>query len=41
MFHKSPEILWNALFNIPQGLTMTIAMGNAVLKRVCGLQDER
>ena len=26
MFNKSPEILWNALFNIPQGLTMTIAM---------------
>ena len=26
MFNKSPEILWNALFNVPQGLTMTIAM---------------
>lgn len=26
MFNKSPEILWNAVFNVPQGLTMTIAV---------------
>lgn len=26
MFNKSPENLWNALFNVPQGLTMTIAV---------------
>ncbi len=26
MFNKSPENLWNAVFNVPQGLTMTIAM---------------
>ena len=39
MFNKSPEILWNALFNIPQGLTMTIAMslylGHADLVSMC------
>ena len=26
MFNKSPANLWNAVFNVPQGLTMTIAM---------------
>ncbi len=26
MFNKSPENLWAAVFNVPQGLTMTIAM---------------
>ena len=26
MFNKSPENLWNAVFNVPQGLTMTIAV---------------
>ena len=26
MFNKSPENLWNAAFNVPQGLTMTIAV---------------
>ena len=26
MFNKSPENLWNAIFNVPQGLTMTIAV---------------
>lgn len=27
MFNKSPDILWNAVFNVFQGATMTIAMG--------------
>ena len=39
MFNKSPENLWNALFNIPQGLTMTIAvslfLGHAELVSLC------
>ena len=26
MFNKSPENLWNAVFNVPQGLTMTVAV---------------
>ena len=26
MFNKSPDILWNAVFNVPQGATMTIAV---------------
>ena len=26
LFNKSPENLWNAVFNVPQGLTMTIAV---------------
>lgn len=26
MFNKSADNLWNAVFNLPQGLTMTIAM---------------
>ena len=26
MFNKSPENLWAAIFNVPQGLTMTIAV---------------
>jgi len=26
MFNKSPANLWNAVFNVPQGLTMTIAV---------------
>ncbi len=26
MFNKSPENLWAAVFNVPQGLTMTIAV---------------
>lgn len=26
MFNKSPDNLWNALFNVPQGATMTIAV---------------
>ena len=26
MFNKSPQNLWAAVFNVPQGLTMTIAM---------------
>ena len=39
MFNKSPAILWNALFNVPQGLTMTIAMslytGHADFVSIC------
>lgn len=39
MFNKSPAILWNAVFNIPQGLTMTIAvslfLGRADLVTLC------
>lgn len=30
MFNKSPENLWNAVFNVPQGLTMTIAVSSCV-----------
>ena len=26
MFNKSPDNFWNAVFNVPQGLTMTIAV---------------
>jgi len=26
MFNKSPANLWNAIFNVPQGLTMTVAV---------------
>lgn len=26
MFNKSPDNLWNALFNVPQGATMTVAV---------------
>ena len=26
MFNKSPANLWNAVFNVPQGLTMTVAV---------------
>ena len=26
MFHKSPENLWAAVFNVPQGLTMSVAV---------------
>ncbi len=26
MFNKSPDNLWNAIFNVPQGATMTVAV---------------
>ena len=39
MFNKSPENLWNAIFNVPQGLTMTIAvslyLGHADIVSLC------
>ena len=39
MFNKSPANLWNAVFNVPQGLTMTIAvslyLGHADLITLC------
>lgn len=39
MFNKSPENLWNAIFNVPQGLTMTIAvslfLGETALTGLC------
>lgn len=39
MFNKSPENLWNAVFNVPQGLTMTIAvslyLGQADIISLC------
>ena len=39
MFNKSPENLWIAVFNVPQGLTMSLAVslfiGNADFVTVC------
>ncbi len=39
MFNKSPENLWNAVFNVPQGLTMTVAvslfLGQTALVTLC------
>lgn len=39
MFNKSPENLWNAVFNVPQGLTMTVAvslfLGQTGLTGIC------